>query len=94
MRSKRRDAPNRSSNAGTRATRQGNTGTTPGHCLTSDLPPATAVRAVPLYCRLSLEAASTEVVRRRRIGRGKAHAGVEEVLTDARTLLQKLVQRS
>ena len=58
--------------------------------LTSDLPPAAAARAVPLYCRLSLEAASTEVVRRRRIGRGEAHAAVEETLTGARTLLQKL----
>ena len=58
--------------------------------LTTDLPPAAAARAVPLYCRLSLEAASTEVVRRRRIGRGDAHAAVEETLTDARTLLQKL----
>ena len=57
---------------------------------TDDLPPAAAARAVPLYCRLALEAASTEVVRRRRIRRGEAHAAVEEALTDARTLLQKL----
>ncbi|MXZ70762.1 MAG: AAA family ATPase [Acidobacteria bacterium] len=57
---------------------------------TDDLPPAAAARAVPLYCRLALEAACTEVVRRRRIGRGEAHAAVEETLTDARKLLQKL----
>ena len=57
---------------------------------TDDLPPAAAARAVPLYCRLALEAACTEVVRRRRIGRGEAHGAVEEALTDARKLLQKL----
>ena len=57
---------------------------------TDDLPPAAAARSVPIYCRLALEAACTEVVRRRRIGRGEAHAAVEETLTDARTLLQKL----
>ena len=52
--------------------------------------PVAAARAVPLYCRLALEAACTEVVRRRRIGRGEPHAAVEEALTDARKLLQKL----
>ena len=57
---------------------------------TDDFPAAAAARAVPLYCRLALEAACTEVVRRRRIGRGEAHAAVEEALTSARTLLQKL----
>ena len=57
---------------------------------TDDLPPAAAARSVPLYCRLALEAACTEIVRRRRIGRGEAHVAVEETLTAARTLLQKL----
>ena len=57
---------------------------------TDHLPPAAAARSVPLYCRLALEAACTEVVRRRRIGRGEAHAAVEEALEDAQTLLQKL----
>ena len=57
---------------------------------TDDLPAGAAARAAPLYCRLALEAACTEVVRRRRIGRGEAHAAVAEVLTEARTLLQKL----
>lgn len=57
---------------------------------TDDLPAGAATRAVPLYCRLALEAVCTEVVRRRRIGRGEAHAAVAEVLTEARTLLQKL----
>lgn len=58
--------------------------------LTDDLPSAAAARAVPVYCRLALEAACTEVVRRRRIARGDAHAAIEEALTDARTLRQKL----
>ena len=57
---------------------------------TDDLPAVAAARAVPLYCRLALEVACTEVVRRRRIGGGEAHAAVEEALTNARTLLQKL----
>lgn len=57
---------------------------------TDGLPAGAAARAAPLYCRLALEAACTEVVRRRRIGRGEAHAAVAEVLTEARTLLQKL----
>ncbi len=57
---------------------------------TDDLPAAAAARSVPLYCRLALEAACTEMVRRRRIERGEAHAAVEEALEDAQTLRQKL----
>ena len=57
---------------------------------TSDLPPPAATRAISLFCRLAIEAACTEAVRRRRIGRGEPHAEVEAVLIDARTLLQKL----
>ena len=58
--------------------------------LTDDIPARAAARAVPLFCRLSIEAACTEAVRRRRIGRGESHSGVEETLSGARTLLQKL----
>ena len=54
------------------------------------LPPGAAARAVPLFCRLAMEAACTEVVRRRRIGRGEPHAATDEVLNDARTLMHKL----
>ena len=57
---------------------------------TDNLPPGAAARAVPLFCRLAMEAACTEVVRRRRIGRGEPHADTDEVLNDARTLKQKL----
>ena len=57
---------------------------------TDDLPPGAAARAVPLFCRLAMEAACTEVVRRRRIGRGEPHAATDEVLNDARTLMHKL----
>ncbi len=45
--------------------------------LTDDIPARAAARAVPLFCRLSIEAACTEAVRRRRrIGRGESHSGV------------------
>ncbi len=57
---------------------------------TDNLPSGAAARAVPLFCRLAIEAACTEVVRRRRIGRGEPHADTDEVLNDARTLMQKL----
>ncbi|HEY8550568.1 MAG TPA: AAA family ATPase [Vicinamibacterales bacterium] len=45
---------------------------------------------VPGFCRLALEAACIEVVRRRRLGRGDAHADVERALEEARTLNQKM----
>ena len=57
---------------------------------TADLPPPATARAVSLFCRLAIEAACTETVRRRRIGRGEPHADVEAALADSRTLLQKL----
>jgi recombinational DNA repair ATPase RecF len=50
---------------------------------TPDLPPPAAARVVPGLCRLGLEAACMEVVRRRRFGRGEAHAGVERALGEA-----------
>ncbi len=57
---------------------------------TDELPPEAAARALPSFCRLAIEAACTEVVRRRRIGRGEPHSDTDEVLNDARTLMQKL----
>lgn len=48
--------------------------------LTDDLPEDTARRVVPGFCRLALEAGCLEAVRRRRIGRGEAHADVEALL--------------
>jgi hypothetical protein len=45
---------------------------------------------VPLFCRLALEAACTDVVRRRRIGRGEAHAEVEDVLLGTTKLAPRL----
>lgn len=57
---------------------------------TTDLPPPATARAVSLFCRLAIEAACTETVRRRRIGRGEHYTDVEAALADARTLLQKL----
>ena len=50
---------------------------------TADLPSPAAARVVPGLCRLALEAASMEVVRRRRLGRGEPHADVERLLSRA-----------
>ena len=55
-----------------------------------DLPAGAAARAVPLFCRLAMEAACADAFRRRRIGRGEPHAGTDEMLNDARTLMPKL----
>jgi hypothetical protein len=54
---------------------------------TADLPPTAAARVVPGLCRLGLEAACMEVVRRRRLGRGEPHGEVERALSDAGRLL-------
>ena len=51
-----------------------------------DLPPEIARRVIPGFCRLALEAACTESVRRRRIGRGDPHAEVERTLAEAHSL--------
>ena len=50
---------------------------------TADMPQPAAGRVVPGLCRLGLEAACMEVVRRRRLGRGEPHADVERTLRDA-----------
>ncbi len=47
---------------------------------TESLPEDVARRVVPGFCRLAIEAACIEAVRRRRIGRGDAHADVEAEL--------------
>ena len=57
---------------------------------TDDLPAGAAARAVPLFCRLAMEAACADAFRRRRIGRGEPHAGTDAALNDARTLMHKL----
>jgi DNA repair exonuclease SbcCD ATPase subunit len=57
---------------------------------TSELPPEVACRVVPGLCRHAIEAACMEAVRRRRIGRGEPHSGVEALLagiTGARPLV-------
>jgi recombinational DNA repair ATPase RecF len=55
---------------------------------TADLPSAAAARVVPGLCRLGLEAACMEVVRRRRLTRGEPHGEVERILGDAGGLVQ------
>ncbi|MDE0446989.1 MAG: hypothetical protein OXH96_09980 [Spirochaetaceae bacterium] len=57
---------------------------------TDGLPAGAAARAVPLFCRLAMESACTDVVRRRRIGRGEPHADTDDMLNAARTLMAKL----
>jgi recombinational DNA repair ATPase RecF len=56
----------------------------------ADLPSSAAARVVPGLCRLGLEAACMEVVRRRRLGRGEPHAEVERALGDAGSLMRLL----
>ncbi len=48
-----------------------------------DLSPDVARRVIPGLCRLALEAACMEAVRRRRIGRGESHQAVEDLLSQA-----------
>jgi recombinational DNA repair ATPase RecF len=57
---------------------------------TADLPSSAAARVVPGLCRLGLEAACMEVVRRRRLGRGEPHAEVERALGEAGRLARLL----
>jgi len=57
---------------------------------TADLPSSVAAEVVPGLCRLALEAACMEVVRRRRLGRGEPHAEVEGVLRGAGRLRRLL----
>jgi recombinational DNA repair ATPase RecF len=52
----------------------------------ADLPSPAAARVVPGLCRLALEAACMEVVRRRRLTRGEGHAQVERALGEAGAL--------
>jgi len=47
---------------------------------TEGLPVAAARRVIPGLCRLAIEAACTEAVRRRRLARGERHTDVEDVL--------------
>jgi hypothetical protein len=44
------------------------------------VPEELARQVVPGYCRAAIEAASIEIVRRRRIKRGESHAAVEKLL--------------
>jgi hypothetical protein len=54
--------------------------------LTTDLPKAVGPRVVPGFCRLAIETACMETVRRRRLLRGEAHDQVEALLgANART---------
>ena len=55
---------------------------------TDDLPAAAARRVVPGLCRLALEAACMEAVRRRRLSNGQSHSEVEEALEKAGKLTQ------
>jgi recombinational DNA repair ATPase RecF len=57
---------------------------------TADLPSSAAARVVPGLCRLGLEAACMEVVRRRRLSRGEPLAEVERDLSAAARLSRLL----
>ena len=47
---------------------------------TPELPVLVARQVVPGFCRAAIEATCIEVIRRRRIGAGEPHAGVEQLL--------------
>ena len=53
---------------------------------TENLPERVARKVVPGLCRLGLEAACIEALRRRWLGRGESHSSIEEVLEKAQTL--------
>jgi hypothetical protein len=53
-----------------------------------ELPAEVAARLVPGFCRGAIEAACTEVVRRRRLGRGEPYTAVEELLLGLTTSKQ------
>lgn len=57
---------------------------------TTELPDVVGEQVVPNFCRLAIEAAAVEVVRRRRIGRGARHADVEDALENAQKTTSKL----
>lgn len=57
---------------------------------TEGLPAGVIERVAPGFCRLAIEAACTETVRRRRIGRGEPHSEVEAAIVGATTVLDKL----
>jgi hypothetical protein len=48
---------------------------------TEGLPVAAAKRVIPGLCRVAIEAACTETIRRRRLARGEPHSDVENLLT-------------
>ena len=56
---------------------------------TRDLDARAAARVIPGFCRIALEAAFDQVVRRVRLGRGERHRDVESQLEKAKTLRQK-----
>jgi hypothetical protein len=53
---------------------------------TAELPTSVAARVVPGLCRLALEAACMEAVRRRRLTRGEPYGDVERLLGEAEGL--------
>ena len=55
---------------------------------TDKMPLEIARRTIPGFCRLAIEAACWEVVRRRRLLRGDAFVKVEESIAEAKTLTQ------
>lgn len=57
---------------------------------TTHLPSEIAARVVAGFCRLAIEAACSEVIRRRRIGRGEPHASVESLLQSSLRLAPRL----
>jgi recombinational DNA repair ATPase RecF len=58
-------------------------------CADPDLPEDVAARVVPGLCRLAVEAAFTEAIRRRELRAGKRHADIEAEIDAADTLTKR-----
>ncbi len=58
--------------------------------MTSELPAGAAARVVPGFCRVALEAACADVVRRRDLAAGMPHAEVEGRLLAADRLTKRM----
>lgn len=58
-------------------------------CLDQELPENVAAQVVPGLCRLAVEAAFTEAIRRRQFRAGKRHAAVEAEIDAAGTLTKR-----
>jgi hypothetical protein len=56
----------------------------------NEIPSPVTARVVPGLCRSAMEEACFEIIRQRRLARGDSHAAVEEALSTATKLMERL----